>query len=59
MYDYDDDPHDPYQSQGSNGKHGYENGHVYDSGHYQYGHSSYGGHGHDAHLDDDDDDDMW
>ncbi|CAI7638444.1 unnamed protein product [Penicillium pancosmium] len=58
MYDYDDDPHDPYQSQGGNGKHGYENGHAYDSGHYQYGHSSYG-HGHDAHLDDDDDDDMW
>ncbi|KAJ5221184.1 uncharacterized protein N7469_010071 [Penicillium citrinum] len=56
MYDYDDDPHDPYQSHGRNVKQGYENGHAYDSGHYQYGHSSYG---HDAQLDDDDDDDMW
>ncbi|KAJ5168780.1 uncharacterized protein N7482_004374 [Penicillium canariense] len=56
MYDYDDDPHDHYQAQGGNSKHGYENGHAYDSGHYQYGHSSFGD---DVQLDDDDDDDMW
>lgn len=51
MYDYDDDPQDRYQAHQGNSKHGYDNGNAYDSGHYQYGHSS--------HLDDDDDDDMW
>lgn len=55
MYDYDDDPHDRYQAHGGSSKHGYENGNAYDSGHYQYAHMSYD----DAHLDDDDDDDMW
>ncbi|KAJ5093943.1 hypothetical protein N7456_009804 [Penicillium angulare] len=55
MYDYDDDPRDRYQAHGHD-KHGYENGHAYDSGHYQYGHSSFGD---DVQLDDDDDDDMW
>ena len=55
MYDYDDDPRDRYQSHG-HGKHGFENGHAYVSGHYQYGHSSFGD---DVQLDDDDDDDMW
>ena len=55
MYDYDDDPHNGYhQSRGN--KHGYENGNAYGSGHYQYGHSSFGD---DVQLDDDDDDDMW
>jgi hypothetical protein len=56
MYDYDDDPHDRYQGQGRSSQHGYENGHAYNSGHYQYGHSSFGD---DVQLDDDDDDDMW
>lgn len=56
MYDYDDDPHDRYQGQGRGGQHGYENGHAYNSSHYQYGHSSFGD---DVQLDDDDDDDMW
>lgn len=55
MYDYDDDPRDRYQAHGHS-KHGYENGHAYDSSHYQYGHSSFGD---DVQLDDDDDDDMW
>ncbi|KAJ5612546.1 hypothetical protein N7510_005740 [Penicillium lagena] len=56
MYDYDDDPHNRYHHSGGN-KHGYENGNAYDgSGHYQYGHSSFG---EDVQLDDDDDDDMW
>lgn len=56
MYDYDDDPHNRYHPSEGN-KHGYENGNVYDpSGHYQYGHSSFGD---DVQLDDDDDDDMW
>ncbi|KAJ5721608.1 uncharacterized protein N7483_009542 [Penicillium malachiteum] len=55
MYDYDDDPRDRYQAHGHS-KHGYENGHSYDSGHYQYDHSSFGD---DVQLDDDDDDDMW
>ncbi|KAJ5669583.1 hypothetical protein N7462_010653 [Penicillium macrosclerotiorum] len=56
MYDYDDDPHDRYQTHGGNSKHGYENGNAYNSGHYQYEHSSFGD---DVQLDDDDDDDMW
>ncbi|KAJ5125872.1 hypothetical protein N7448_005185, partial [Penicillium atrosanguineum] len=57
MYDYDDNPHDRYQqSHERSNKHGYENGNAYDSGHYQYGHSSFGD---DVQLDDDDDDDMW
>ncbi|KAJ5081659.1 hypothetical protein NUU61_009923 [Penicillium alfredii] len=56
MYDYDDDPHDHYRSHSGSHNRGYENGHAYDSGHYQYGHSSFGD---DVQLDDDDDDDMW
>ncbi|KAJ5595150.1 uncharacterized protein N7459_001358 [Penicillium hispanicum] len=56
MYDYDDDPHDTYQTHRGSGKHGYENGNAYGSAHYNYGHSSFGD---DVQLDDDDDDDMW
>lgn len=56
IYDYDDDPHDRYQAHRGDNKHGYENGSAYGSGHYQYGHSSFGD---DVQLDDDDDDDMW
>ncbi|KAE8353714.1 hypothetical protein BDV28DRAFT_101328 [Aspergillus coremiiformis] len=56
MYEYSDNSHDSYQQQtrGSS-KHGYENGHTYGPGHYQYGHSTFGD---DVQLEDDDDD-MW
>ncbi|OJJ30453.1 hypothetical protein ASPWEDRAFT_32629 [Aspergillus wentii DTO 134E9] len=56
MYEYNDDPHDPYRTHSGGNKHGYENGNSYGPGHYQYGHSAFGD---DAQQDDDDDDDMW
>ncbi|KAL4892790.1 hypothetical protein BDV59DRAFT_40490 [Aspergillus ambiguus] len=55
MYEYNDDQHDPYRPQSRGSKHGYENGNVYGTGHYQYGGSPY----HDGGHVDDDDDDMW
>ena len=57
MYDYEESSRDHYQAhRDDSSKHGYENGNAYGSGHYQYGHSSFGSA---VQLDDDDDDDMW
>ncbi|KAL2855211.1 hypothetical protein BJX68DRAFT_231738 [Aspergillus pseudodeflectus] len=55
MYDYGDDQQNHYQQNSRGSKHGYDNGNSYGSGHYNYGHMSFGD---DVQLDDDDDD-MW
>ena len=55
MYEYGDDSHDAYRQHTRGSKNGYENGHAYGPGHYQYGNSTFGD---DVQLDDDDDD-MW
>ncbi|KAE8372759.1 hypothetical protein BDV26DRAFT_273419 [Aspergillus bertholletiae] len=55
MYEYGDDSHDPYRQHTRGSKNGYENGHSYGPGHYQYGNSTFGD---DVQLDDDDDD-IW
>jgi hypothetical protein len=55
MYDYGDDQQNHYQQTSRGSKHGYDNGNSYGSGHYNYGHMSFGD---DVQLDDDDDD-MW
>ncbi|KOC17371.1 telomere silencing protein [Aspergillus flavus AF70] len=55
MYEYGDDSHDSYRQHTRGSKSGYENGHAYGPGHYQYGNSTFGD---DVQLDDDDDD-MW
>ena len=55
MYEYGDESHDSYRQHTRGSKSGYENGHAYGPGHYQYGNSTFGD---DVQLDDDDDD-MW